>query len=171
MSARVAFFTLGALKEPIGAASVQGFVDRAAAVYAAAEGSTGFFARSIRDLKTWEHSWGGMVIPRCIPPEYGLNQLAMTLSVWRDLESIASFSYRGAHSEALTKRNDWFERGPWPNFVAWWIDEHHQPSWVEAAERADLLQANGCTPEAFNFRQPFDAAGQPVKLDRSRISS
>lgn len=167
---RIAFFTLGVLKAPVGNEVVQGFVDRLGPVYAAAEGSAGFFARSIRNVQTWEHSWGPVLAPTCVPAHLGLNQLAMTLSLWRDLESVAAFSYRGAHAESLSKRGDWFERGPWPSFVAWWVDEQHQPTWAEAVARVDQLHAQGPTPSAFNFRQPFAVAGQPVKLDRAILN-
>ena len=169
MTARIAFFTLGVLKAPIGDEVVQGFVDRLAPVYAAAEGSAGFFARSIRNVQTWEHSWGPVLAPTCVPADCGLNRLAMTLSLWRDLESVAAFAYRGLHAESLSRRGDWFERGPWPSFVAWWVDEQHQPTWAEAVERVDRLHAQGSTPAAFNFKQPFDSSGKPTKLDRQRI--
>ncbi len=84
-NSRIAFFTLGVLKEPVGDPVVQGFVDRIGDVYAAADGSTGFFERSVRDLQTWEHSWGPAIAPTCIPNRLALTQLAMTLSLWRDL--------------------------------------------------------------------------------------
>ena len=56
MAARIAFFTFGVLKEPAGHEAVQGFIDRIAGVYDHMDGSEGFFARSQRNLETWEHS-------------------------------------------------------------------------------------------------------------------
>ena len=58
MAKQIAFCTFGVLKAPVGDSAVQGFVDRVGDVYAAAEGSAGFFARSIRDVETWTQSWG-----------------------------------------------------------------------------------------------------------------
>jgi hypothetical protein len=168
---RISFFTLGVLKAPVGDSAVQGFVDRIDNVYAAAEGSAGFVARSFRNLQTWEHSWGPVMAPKCIPDGLVLNQLAMTVSLWRDLESVAAFAYRGAHGEALSKRGDWFESGPWPSYVAWWVDEGHQPNWSEAVDHIDLLHAQGSTPAAFSFRQPFDSTGTPVIIKRPRPTS
>ena len=89
MAARIAFFTFGVLKEPAGHEAVQGFIDRIAGVYDHMDGSEGFFARSQRNVETWEHSWGPMVIPGCAPEGMGLDRIAMTLSTWRDVKSVA----------------------------------------------------------------------------------
>jgi hypothetical protein len=109
VSHQLAFLTVGILHEPIGHARVQGFLDRVANVYGAANGTEGFRARSIRDLATWKHSWGEVVPPDCYPQLADQNRYAMTLSLWDDLESVAAFAYHGPHAEALTHRNDWFE--------------------------------------------------------------
>ncbi|MBS0193688.1 MAG: DUF3291 domain-containing protein [Proteobacteria bacterium] len=171
MTHRIAFMTFAVLKRPVGDALVQGFVDRIAGVYAAAEGSAGFFARSVRDMQTWEHSWGALVVPACCPPGLTLKQLAMTLSVWRDLESVAAFAYHGVHKEALSKRGDWFAQGSWPTYVAWWVADGHQPDWIDAASRLDHLHAHGPQPRAFTFRQPFDASGQPTRMQQKQVKS
>jgi len=168
---RIAFLTLGVLKAPVGDSVVQGFVDRLGDVYAAADGSAGFFDRSVRDIQTWEHSWGPVIAPTCIPKGLALAQLAMTLSLWRDLESVAAFTYHGIHREALAKRGDWFNSGPWPSYVAWWVDGQHQPNWSEAVDRIDHLHAHGPTPKAFSFRQPFDPTGSPIRMKASRPAS
>jgi len=165
---RIAFYTFGVLIEPVGHAAVQGFVDRIAAVYAAADGNAGFFGQSIRNVETWEHSWGPRVIPKCAPAGFGLEQMAMTVSLWRDLESVATFAYGGAHGEALSKRRDWFKPASYPGYVAWWVDGQHRPNFSEAADRLDLLHANGSTPAAFTFRKAFDASGAPVQLQLAR---
>jgi hypothetical protein len=168
VEAKIAFFTLGVLRAPVGDALVQGFVDRIGEVYVAAEGSAGFFDRSVRNLQTWEHSWGPVIAPKCVPSGLALTQLAMTLTLWRDLESVAAFSYHGAHREALSKRSDWFKSGSWPSYVAWWVEGQHQPNWSEAVDRIDQLHVNGSTPTAFSFRQPFDSAGAPVRMKARR---
>ncbi|GAB3788245.1 DUF3291 domain-containing protein [Dyella agri] len=168
---RIAFFTFGVLKAPVGDPVVQGFVDRIGDVYAAAEGSEGFFDRSIRDVETWEHSWGPIIAPACAPAGLAMTRFAMTLSLWRDLESVAAFAYHGAHREALSKREDWAEKGPWPTYAAWWVDGQHKPNWSEAVERIDHLHVHGPTPHAFSFRKPFDAMGLPVRMKAPRPAS
>jgi len=167
MSLRIAFMTFGVLKKPVGDEVVRGFVDRIASVYAAADGSAGFFARSVRNVETWEHSWGPVVAPQCTPPGLALDQLAMTLSLWQDLKSVAAYTYHGVHAEAMSKRFDWFERGPWPGYVAWWVGKDHRPTWAEGASRLDRLHTNGAQPGAFTFRQPFDPEGRAISLKRN----
>jgi len=58
MSHKLAFMTVGILREPVGHEQVQGFVDRVPSVYQSADESHGFHARSIRDQGTYLHSWG-----------------------------------------------------------------------------------------------------------------
>ena len=170
MAHKLAFLTVAALHEPVGSARVQGFIDRIPAVYAAADGSDGFQARSIRDVATWKHSWGEVVPPACYP-RMDDTQYAMTLSLWNDLESVAAFSYSGAHGDALKKRADWFQALGLPTFVAWWVPEDQDVDWKEAADRLDHLHAHGPSAFAFNFARPFDAAGHPCRLDRAAIDA
>ncbi len=165
MPKKLAFLTVGVLHEPVSHPRSQGFMDRVPSVYAAADQSHGFIARSIRDLQTFEHSWGPVRIPRCFSHVQDLNRLPTTLSIWDDLESVAAYAYSGAHGEAMTKRKDWFESHPNPTHVAWWIDEGHRIDWNEACERLDHLHEHGPTAKAFNFSNPFDADGRPRPMD------
>ena len=160
-----AFLTVAVLHEPVGKPRVQGFVDRVPAVYDAADASVGFQARSIRDVATWKHSWGEVVVPKCYPKLESTDQYAMTLSLWDDLESVAAFAYKGAHAEALANRKDWFQSLGLPTYVAWWVPADHQVDWQEGAERLDHLHAHGPTAFAFNFVKPFDVAGNACPLD------
>jgi Domain of unknown function (DUF3291) len=172
MSAKLAFMTVGILRAPVGDAQVQGFVDRVPQVYAAADKSDGFHARSIRDVGTWLHSWGEVELPACYPtPPGGEPQMAMTLSLWADLESVAAFSYHGAHGEALKSRRDWFEKSAAPVYVAWWVDAEHQVDWKEGNARLEHLHSHGASAFAFDFKKPFDAAGMACLLDRGAVKA
>lgn len=167
MAKKLAFLTFGVFHEPVGHARVQGFLDRAPGVYAAADASTGFRGRSIRDYETWQHSWGDIVVPRCYPQLEHTNY-AMTLSLWDDLESVAAFAYKGAHAEALAHRTDWFRSLGLPSYVAWWVDAD-QVGWQDAADRMDHLHEHGPTAWAFNFRNAFDAQGNECRMDAARV--
>lgn len=160
--ARLAFYTFGILREARGHAQVQGFFDRIAATFAAAEGTDGFVARGFSQR---EPSLG----PRFFDP--ATHPLApQTLSLWRDLESVFAFAYRGAHAEALRQRKEWFVEPAWPTYAAWWVEDGHAPSWAEAAERLEHLHDHGATPFAFSFKQAFDAEGQAIAVDRQRVT-
>ena len=173
MPHKLAFMTLGILREPFGHAGVQGFVDRVPGVYGAADASDGFHARSIRDLNTYLHSWGDTSLPGWHPEAESAvhNQVAVTLSLWGDLESVAAFSYHGPHAEALTKRGEWFDRGTVPLYVAWWVDADHAITFTEGYERIESLYRNGSTAFGFNFAKPFDAEGRACVLDREAVKA
>ena len=130
---------------------VQGFVDRVPNVYHSADTSDGFHASFIRDLGTWLHSWGQVELPACFPTPPSKKQIAMTLSLRQDLESVAAFSSYGPHGEALTKRREWFEKSKFPESVAWWIPEDHFINWKEGNVRLEHLHFNGPTAFSFNF--------------------
>jgi len=95
----------------------------------------------------------------------------MTLSLWNDLERVVAFAYNGAHAEALMRRKDWFQAVGLPSYVAWWVAEHHDVDWKEGSERLDHLHAHGSSAFAFNFAKPFDAGGNPCRLDRPAVEA
>jgi hypothetical protein len=172
MSRRLAFLTFGVLLEPVGHPTVQGFVDRVPPVYEAADKSEGFLDRSIRDVVTWKHSWGDVVRPACYRDVDDEKRIAMTLSLWKDLESLAAFAYFGPHGEAFSKSREWVDKRPGvPTSVGWWVSKDHEVDWQEAADRMDHLHQNGSTAFAFSLSKPFDPDGNPCKLDRDTIKS
>jgi hypothetical protein len=85
------------------------------------------------------------------------------------VESVYAFTYNGFHAEVLTKRDDWFVKGDWPAYVAWWISGDHTPTRTEGAERLERLYDDGPTAYSFDFKAPFDAEGQPLRMDRQKI--
>ncbi len=167
---RVAFMTIGVLKDVVGAPLVQGFSERVDPIFAMAEHADGFIGHPY-DSAGGKTSWGDWALPALFQDPAYEPRVVATLSLWRDLESVFTFAYRGIHAEALGKRREWFVAGGWPVYVAWWVDDDHLPSWREASERYEQLHAHGALPGAFNFRQPFGADGQPVQLDREALRS
>ncbi len=168
MPKKLAFMTIGVLAEPFGEPGSQGFVDRVTSVFAAADSSGGFAARSDRDMETYERSWGEIVIPKCYSAIEDPLRLPSTLSIWHDLESVAAYAYHGAHGEAMVRRREWFLKSDLPGHVAWWIDADRIDP-IDAADRLDHLYANGPTPFAFSFANPFDAEGNPYNVDSAQV--
>ena len=77
----------------------------------------------------------------------------------------------GFHAEVLSKRDDWFVKGDWPAFVAWWIPDDETPSRAQGTKRLEHLHDNGPTAQAFDFKAPFDAEGQPLRMGRGKIQA
>lgn len=171
MSKKLAFMTIGILYEPFGQPGSQGFVDRVPGVFAASDTADGFVARSIRDMVTYQRSWGEVEIPECFAQIDDPLRLPSTLSLWEDLESVAAYAYNGAHGEALSKRKEWFQPHDAPLYVAWWVERADKLDPKDAADRMDHLQKNGPTPFAFDFKRPFDAHGNPYVMNRDVIRS
>jgi hypothetical protein len=106
-----------------------------------------------RDDLTFAESW-------FTPPGA---ESAMTISLWKDLESVFAFAYSGLHGEALRLRKEWFVSPPLgPTYTIWWVGDGHEPTWFEARERQWHLHAYGPTPYAFTFHTPFAADGTPL---------
>ncbi|MEP6755535.1 MAG: DUF3291 domain-containing protein [Chthonomonadales bacterium] len=163
---RLAFTTFGVLIEPSNHPQSKGFVDRIEETYAEAEGCEGFIDRSVRDIKTWTHSWGEQVCPNFLDPALAA-QIAQTVTIWDDLESVFAYSYTGFHAEGLKMRKEWFREPEYPNYAAWWVADDHQPTFAEATQKLEMLHAQGSTPESFSFKKPFDTQGNPAVLDQA----
>lgn len=79
--------------------------------------------------------------------------MLVNLSVWQDAPSLSGFVYRSAHASVLKDRGRWFLPQERATTVLWWVPVGHRPTLQEATERLELLQAQGPSPRAFNFRQ------------------
>ena len=168
--ARVAFMTFGILREPWGHPAVQGFVDRLNGVSATADSSPGFIDQ-YRDQDTGDgNQFGTVVTGRFVTPNVA-DRVAQTLSIWTALQYVFAFAYAGDHAEALRRRKDWFLKGSWPTYAAWWVADDCWPQWEDANTRLEHLHDHGSTSYAFDFRSPFDIEGRPLILDRTRIAA
>ena len=163
--ARIAFLTYGILLEPWDHPVSKGFVDRVEAVFSQAEQSTGFIDRH---RGTEGQTWGPHAKSRFFDEQKHAVDIA-TLSLWCDLESVCAFAYRGIHGEAFHLRRSWCVKPEWPTYAAWWVPDEHRPDWEEAYERHGYLHDNGPSARVFNFKRPFDEAGNPAELDRGRL--
>ncbi|HEY2076891.1 MAG TPA: DUF3291 domain-containing protein [Streptosporangiaceae bacterium] len=84
--------------------------------------------------------------------------LMVNMSVWETLEALRDFVYRnGPHLDFMRRRREWFHRMAEEHLVLWWVPAGHIPDVGEGLSRLDLLRANGPSPLAFTFRDPFAA--------------
>jgi hypothetical protein len=140
----IAQLNIGTIRGPIDSPIMAEFVANLDRINALAERSPGFVWR----LQTDE---GNATAIRPFPDE----NIAVNLSVWRDIESLNAFVYRSAHVEIMRRRKEWFEKMSEQFLVLWWVRKGHRPTIEEAIARLAILRANGPTAEAFNFRISF----------------
>ncbi|TQR21030.1 DUF3291 domain-containing protein [Psychrobacillus vulpis] len=86
----------------------------------------------------------------------------LTLTVWKSLQSLYSFTYSGQHRQALRDRSKWMEsyQEKHLSYVVWWTDKVKDVSWEEAFKRYSYYIQNGPTPFAFDFNHAFDEKGE-----------
>jgi hypothetical protein len=83
------------------------------------------------------------------------DDVAINMSVWRDLDALRNYVYKTAHVEIMKRRREWFERASEAYAVLWWVKAGHRPSIPEAVNRLEHLRKYGPTPAAFTFGTAF----------------
>lgn len=87
----------------------------------------------------------------------GDSRLAINMSVWTDIASLAAFVYRNSdHLAIMRRRREWLEQISVYQAL-WWVPVGHIPTVEEGMERIASLRAHGPSIEAFTFKQPFAA--------------
>lgn len=91
------------------------------------------------------------------------SEIIVNMTVWRDIDSLRAFAFRGEHVTFLRRRAEWFEKLPGPPSVLWWIAAGHRPGLAEARERLDRLTREGPSAAAFTFARAFHPDGSPAR--------
>ncbi|RLQ92262.1 DUF3291 domain-containing protein [Falsibacillus albus] len=90
----------------------------------------------------------------------------LTLTVWKDLQSLFRFTYSGLHRQALRDRSKWMQ--PYQethlSYVMWWTEMVKDVTWKEAFKRYDHYIQNGSTAFAFDFKHAFDEKGEECSV-------
>ena len=81
----------------------------------------------------------------------------INLTVWDTADDLFAFTYRSDHRSVFARRFEWFERWEGPSVALWWQPTGTTPTIEEAFRRLQLLADDGPTPEAFTFKQRFEA--------------
>lgn len=136
---------------PLDDPRLAGFVSRLDDINALADRSPGFVWRLQSD------SGNATDIKVSDDPKVIVN-----MSVWDDLDSLFAYVYRSDHLQVMAQRRQWFEKPASAFMALWWRPAGTLPSIAEGLERIALLDRAGPTPQAFTFKQPFDAEGRPI---------
>ncbi|MGG3915066.1 DUF3291 domain-containing protein [Rossellomorea vietnamensis] len=113
-----------------------------------------------------EFSSDGVSLPE---EEEGSGYPVLTLTIWKNLQSLYSFTYAGKHSQALRNRNKWMEPddGKHSSYVVWWTERVKDVSWEEAFTRYHYYLEHQATPFAFDLKRAFDESGKPCILKKN----
>jgi hypothetical protein len=84
-------------------------------------------------------------------------RMLLNLSVWRCVEDLYNYTYRGDHAKMMGQRRAWFEATREPQLVLWWVPAGQRPTLREGMQRLTELRAHGPSPRAFTFKQRFAA--------------
>ena len=121
-----------------------GFVARLDEINALADRSPGFVWR----LQTSE---GNATYLR----PYDDDRILFNMSVWESIEPLSGTSTAPRTSSCCGSGRRGSKSSPAPTPALWWVPRGHVPGIDEAKKRLAHLEANGPTPFAFTFKNPF----------------
>ena len=138
---------LGRFDEPI----IAGLIEKLDEINALAERSAGFIWRFKNDPTdtTYLRPFEDYFSP--FEPE----RIFFNLSVWESVQSLKDYVFNTAHAELWSKRTQWISPTDKPHLAMWWIPAGRTPTVSEAKERLTLIQKEGVTAAAFDFRKSF----------------
>ncbi len=83
--------------------------------------------------------------------------IIVNMSVWASLDALRAFAFGSSHVQIMRRRNEWFEKFPAHSAALWWIPAGQLPTPDQARHRLETLDRLGPTPDAFTFRNLFQA--------------
>jgi hypothetical protein len=87
-------------------------------------------------------------------------QVAVNMSLWRDLDALAAFVYRNpAHWAIMRRRREWFAHMD-VYLALWWVEAGRIPRVEDGKAAIETLTRLGPTPAAFTFKTPFPPPGE-----------
>ena len=76
-------------------------------------------------------------------------RMTMTISVWRDLESLRHFTWNTLHKKFRLRSREWFEDMGEAYLAIWPIADNHRPSGREAWDMLSKLRREGASELVF----------------------
>jgi hypothetical protein len=144
----LAVFNIGRVTAPLDSWQLKAFMDGLDPINALAEQAPGFVWRYIAE------GTNNATAARPYPEDL---DVIVNFGVWESRDALWEFVYRSQHLDFLRRRREWFQHMTEPFLVLWWVPAGTIPSVLEAKARLDALRRDGPTPDAFTFRDFFDA--------------
>ena len=145
----IAQMNVGRTVAPLDSPALAGFMAALDGINALAEAAPGFVWRLQSD------SGNATDIKVSDDPQFIVN-----MSVWSSVEALFDFVYQSAHTPVMGRRRQWFEKPAEAYQVLWWVPAGHKPTVEEGLARLAKLNAEGPSPEAFNFKSRFPTPDQ-----------
>ena len=145
-SHHLAVFNIGRPVAPLDSPRMQPFMDGLDAINALGERAPGF---------VWRYTAEGTNNATAARPFD--DDVIVNFGVWESREQLWDFVYRSDHLDFLRRRREWFEHMDEPFLVLWWVPAGHIPSMADAIGKLYQLRRDGVSPEAFTFREFFEA--------------
>ena len=83
------------------------------------------------------------------------DSLVINMSVWEDLDSLFNYTYNSGHIEVFKRKKEWFSKMKMMHMAFWYVPEGYKPTFQDAKNRLNYLNAFGETPYAFSFKSKF----------------
>ena len=119
----LAQLNIGVIKGPIDGPVMAEFVANLEPINALAERTPGFVWR----LQTEE---GDATAIRPYPEN---ENMAVNMSVWKDVDSLRLFVFQSEHVAIMRRRREWFEKMDEAFLVLWWVPKGHRPGKIGRA--------------------------------------
>ncbi|MCH7760765.1 DUF3291 domain-containing protein [candidate division TA06 bacterium] len=115
------------------------------------------FVEQIDEIDGIAHNLPGFVA-QPTPPDAGVvfkDDVLLNMSIWKSVESLYEFTYKGKHDQVLERRAEWFEQQDTQAYVLFWFPAGEIPAEKEVKKRIETLHQKGATPHAFTFEERF----------------
>jgi hypothetical protein len=142
----LAVFNIGRTIASLDSPELKAFMDGLDPINALAERAPGF---------VWRYTADGTNNATAARPMG--DDIIINFGVWESREQLWDFVYRSQHLDFLRRRRDWFQHLLETSLVLWWVPAGYIPPIDEAVAKLDYVRRIGPSPEAFTFREPFDA--------------
>ncbi len=133
----LAQFNFALPRWPLDDPRMSGFTDNIQRINGLAERTPGYLWRMLDE--------SGPDAPKF--PEHPT--MTITLSVWRDLESLRRFTWNTLHKQFRLRRSEWFVPWDGPYLALWPVPDGHRPNGGEAMAMLDKLHRQGPTAAVF----------------------
>lgn len=160
MQRHLAQLNIARLRHPIGDPRIADFVDALPIVNGAGESSNGYVWRLQSDA-------GDATDIRVFDDPL----IIVNLTVWKSLNELKSFAYRGLHRDFFRRRAEWFVEGA-SRTALWWLPATSLPTIDDAKRRLEFIDAFGASPFAFEMGQNHPAlVNLRVGVDDERVQA